>query len=82
MLLSYAYSHVNYIYDIYRYFEEVKNADDALIKTKVDKQEEEQGHVAKMASLGVAQDPNHFQGFTFERPKKTKTNVNDLFGGQ
>ena len=72
----YAYSHII----IYRYFEEVKNADDALIKTKVDKQEE-QGHPAKMSSLGVNPDPNHFQNFTFERPKKTKATVNDLFGG-
>jgi len=69
-----------------RYFEEVKNADDALIKTKNEKEDDKGGggggHVAKMSSLGVAPDPNHFQGFTFERPKKTKTNVNDLFGGQ
>eukprot|EP01084_Bolivina_argentea_P319650 554438_1 len=35
---------------------------------------------SKMVSLGVSQDVNHFQGFTFERPKKTKSSVIDLFG--
>eukprot|EP01083_Nonionella_stella_P093513 262116_1 len=28
----------------------------------------------------LSHDANHFQGFTFERPKKTKSSVNDLFG--
>mmetsp|Transcript_45186 Transcript_45186/g.72189 ORF Transcript_45186/g.72189 Transcript_45186/m.72189 type:complete len:441 (+) Transcript_45186:60-1382(+) len=67
-----------------RYFEEVKNADDALQKSKEHdhgKEDEANSHVAKMASLGVEAQGTHFQGFTFERPKKTKTNVNDLFGG-
>ena len=64
---------------IYRYFEEVKNANDALIKTNKDKEENTKKEHEKMSSLGVAQDPNHFQGFTFERPKKTKANVNSLF---
>eukprot|EP01083_Nonionella_stella_P080590 221540_1 len=74
-----------------RYFEDVKNADDMLKTTKKEEAPPQGGgkdapknmkHVQQMASLGVAQDPNHFQGFTFERPKKEKTGVSDLFGGQ
>jgi len=62
-----------------RYFEEVKNANDDLKKTNKDQKEEKK---PAANSLGVAADPNHFQGFTFERPKKNKKNVDDLFGGQ
>jgi len=66
-----------------RYFEEVKNANDDLKKTNKDQpQKEQEKKQSATNSLGVAADPNHFQGFTFERPKKNKTGVNDLFGGQ
>jgi len=71
-----------------RYFEEVKNADDALLESQKDakkaKPEKASAKDNQMSSLGVKvdkDDPNHFSGFTFERPKKTKTAVNDLFGG-
>merc|ERR1712228_415719 len=65
-----------------RYFEEVKNANDDLKKTNKDKDESNAEKKKVANSLGVAADPNHFQGFTFERPKKNKTAVTDLFGGQ
>jgi len=74
-----------------RYFEEVKNADDALLESQKGDGKKGQGQAKAKADakkdnnmLGVKvdkDDPNHFSGFTFERPKKTKTAVNDLFGG-
>jgi len=80
-----------------RYFEEVKNADNDLVKAakeaekelaKKKKEQEKKNankHKDKNNQLDVnmsADDPNHFQGFTFERPKKTKPKADDLFGGQ
>ena len=66
----------------FRYFEEVKNANDDLKKTNKDKEDNNAEKKKAANSLGVAADPNHFQGFTFERPKKNKAKVDDLFGGQ
>jgi len=85
-----------------RYFEEVKNADNDLVKAAKEAEKElakkraekEKANAKKKkkdepdkkpaSNLDVVQnpdDPNHFQGFTFERPKKTKTTTNELFGG-
>eukprot|EP00483_Globobulimina_turgida_P001739 UN01741 len=61
-----------------RYFEEVKNANDDLMKAKEETKPNK--HAGKMSSLGVAKEANHFQGFTFERPKKNKPTVTDMFG--
>jgi len=80
-----------------RYFEEVKNADNDLVKAakeaekELAKKKKEQAkkdtnkQKDKNNKLDVnmsGDDPNHFSGFTFERPKKTKPKVDDLFGGQ
>jgi len=70
-----------------RYFEEVKNADDALLESQKDEKKAKSAKAKEKGGgsmLGVKvdpDDPNHFNGFTFERPKKSKTAVNDLFGG-
>jgi len=72
-----------------RYFEEVKNADDALLESQKDAKKAKAEKAAPKEKgggnmLGVKvdkDDPNHFNGFTFERPKKKKAAVNDLFGG-
>jgi len=72
-----------------RYFEEVKNADDALLESQKDAKKAKAEKAAPKEkgsgnTLGVKvdkDDPNHFNGFTFERPKAKKATVNDLFGG-
>jgi len=78
-----------------RYFEEVKNADADLVKAAKEAEKElakkrkenakKNKDNPKKNNLGVtvdSEDPNHFQGFTFERPKKTKPKVENMFGGQ
>jgi len=80
-----------------RYFEEVKNADNDLVKAAKEaekelakkKKEQEKKNANKKKpednKLNVHMDPdnpNHFQGFTFERPKKTKPSVGGMFDNQ
>ena len=83
--------------EIFRYFEEVKNADNDLVKAAKEaekelakkKKEQEKKNANKKKpednKLNVHMDPdnpNHFQGFTFERPKKTKPSVGGMFDNQ
>jgi len=81
-----------------RYFEEVKGASEDLVaaareaekelaKKRAEKaKQKKRGGDDKKGTLeapkGDDGDPNNFQGFTFERPKKTKASVQGMFGGQ
>ena len=63
-----------------------KEAEKELAKKKKEQQKKDANKAKKDDNkLAVQMDsdnPNHFQGFTFERPKKTKPKADDLFGGQ